>query len=154
MNKTYFYRISKNIFGLISDYLDLSTLLELDWNLIESNGIHHGRKDWNQIVESIPIIKRYNIYRSSCSNWEIYRAAEFGSKRLVKYVINNGLTHRKELWDWGMRGAAHGGHRELVDYFISLGAKNWKGGIYYAALGGHKDLVKFFKAKLNLSLLN
>ena len=60
MNKTYFYRITKNVFQILSDYLDVSTLLELDWNAIERNGIHHGRKDWNQLVRSLSIIKQYH----------------------------------------------------------------------------------------------
>ena len=52
-------------------------------------------------------------------------------------------------WNSGMRGAANGGHKDLVDFFIKKGANDWNSGMYAAANGCHKDLVEFFKNKLN-----
>ncbi len=47
-----------------------------------------------------------------------------------------------------MCGAAEGGHKDFVEFFIKKGANNWNWGMGSAALGGHKDLVEFFKKKL------
>ena len=46
-----------------------------------------------------------------------------------------------------MKGAARGGHIDLVKFFISKGARNWDYGIHGAAKGGHVEIVKFFVEK-------
>ena len=46
-----------------------------------------------------------------------------------------------------MKLATQGGHRNLVDFFISKGANGWNGGMFYAAEGGHQDLIDFFISK-------
>ena len=50
-------------------------------------------------------------------------------------------------WNWGMRGAAEGGYKELVDLFVKKGANDWNYGMYGAAQGGHKELVDLFVKK-------
>ena len=45
--------------------------------------------------------------------------------------------------------AARGGHYKLVELFISKGANDWNYGMQGAAEGGHKDLVKWFRQKIN-----
>ncbi len=44
--------------------------------------------------------------------------------------------------------AARGGHKYLVEFFISKGANEFDWGMYSAAQGGHQDLVDFFKLKI------
>ena len=147
MNKTYFYRISKNIFQVLSDYLDVSTLIELDWNAIECNGIHHGRKDWNFLVESLSIIKQYRLinekYKTRTINGQMCDAAELGSKRLVDYFISKGAN----CWNGGMSCAAFGCHTSLVHFFISRGADDWNRGMQGASQGKHQEFVDFFISK-------
>jgi hypothetical protein len=46
--------------------------------------------------------------------------------------------------------AARGGHKDLVEYFISKGADNWNYGMRGAAEGGHKELEEWFKQKINI----
>ena len=46
-----------------------------------------------------------------------------------------------------MVGAAEGGHQDLVDFFIQLGANDWNWGMYGASLGGHWALADFFTEK-------
>ena len=65
---------------------------------------------------------------------------------LIRY-----LDLAKGDYDTAMKLAAKGGHRDLVDFFISKGADfwnkgadNWNRAMYYAAQGGHRDLVDFF----------
>jgi hypothetical protein len=49
-----------------------------------------------------------------------------------------------------MRGAALGGHKDLIELFINLGANDLNRGMGGAAEGGHKDLVDWFRQKINL----
>ena len=46
-----------------------------------------------------------------------------------------------------MSSSVQGGHKDLVEYFISKGANDWNWGMDRAAQGGHKDLVEFFISK-------
>ena len=46
-----------------------------------------------------------------------------------------------------MYGAARGGHRNIVDFFILKGAHLWDYGMRGAALGGHRELVEYFISK-------
>jgi hypothetical protein len=50
-------------------------------------------------------------------------------------------------WNWGMARAAQGGHLDIVEFFISKGARGWNRGMAGAARGGHLDIVKFFISK-------
>jgi len=50
-------------------------------------------------------------------------------------------------WHWGLERAAYGGHRDLVDFFISKGANDWNWALYRATYGGHRDLVDLFISK-------
>jgi len=45
--------------------------------------------------------------------------------------------------------AAQGGHRELVDFFISKGVNYWNDAMYHAVDGDHKDLVVFSSPKVS-----
>ena len=45
-------------------------------------------------------------------------------------------------------GQLEGGHKDLVEYFISKGANDWNMGVRYAAHGDHKDLVEYFQQKI------
>jgi len=70
--------------------------------------------------------------------------------RVIKFRSHINLPveeRRVDVWKL-MLGAAEGGHRDLVDFFISKGANDWNLAMYYAALGGHRDLVDFFKRKM------
>ena len=78
-------------------------------------------------------------------------AARLGDKGLVCFFLGNGPAYwgwgMCDAWNWGMRWAAFGGHRDLVDFFIEKGASDWEEGMRSAARGGHKDLVEFFIAR-------
>jgi len=47
-----------------------------------------------------------------------------------------------------MEAATEGGHRDLVIFFISKGARDWNYVMYSATEGGHRDLIDFFKRKM------
>ena len=47
------------------------------------------------------------------------KAAEIGNLKLVQFFIDKGANH----WNWGMYGAAEGGHQHIVDYLNTLKTK-------------------------------
>ena len=61
-----------------------------------------------------------------------------------KDLVEFFITKGANNWDRGMTQAALGGHKDLVEFFICKGANNWEGGMEDAALGGHEDLAEFF----------
>ena len=73
----------------------------------------------------------------------INEAAKINRKDLVDFFITKGTNN----WNWGMWGAAYGGHLELVDFFITKGANDWNWGMWSAAKGGSQALVDFFITK-------
>src|SRR3989344_4664926 len=70
---------------------------------------------------------------------ELYEAARQGSLFRVNEFIKQCAD-----WNYGMCGAAQGGHKELVDLFVKNGANDWNRGMYGAVKGGHKELVDLF----------
>jgi len=59
------------------------------------------------------------------------------------------FIHKEGAWDWnwGMVCAAKGGYKDLVDLFVKKGANAWNWGMHSAAEGGHKELVDLFVKK-------
>jgi hypothetical protein len=58
-------------------------------------------------------------------------------------LIERGL----DAWNWGMAGAAAGGHLDLVKLFIARGANDWDWGLVGAVSGGHLEIVELFIEK-------
>src|SRR3989344_333706 len=97
---------------------------------------------------------------------ELLEAARQGSLESINELIKQGANvnfgmcgaaegGHKELvdlfvkkgatdWNWGMRCAAKGDHKELVDLFVKNGATDWNDGLRGAVQGGHKELVELF----------
>jgi hypothetical protein len=96
-------------------------------------------------------------------NWKqtylalVYYSNKYVPNEAMKKVAEKGDKDLVEFfiqkgaknWNWGMGGAALGGHRDLVDFFIQKGANMWNFGMSGAERGGHKDLINFFQQKLN-----
>ena len=80
-------------------------------------------------------------------NTKLYKAALQGSleskcrERIIKLLKQGALA------DFGMRGAAECGHKELVEFFIEYGANDWNYGMCISAQGGNKELVDLFIKK-------
>ena len=73
---------------------------------------------------------------------DIFEAARQGSLFRVNELVRQGASV-----NYGMYGAAQGGHKELVDLFVKKGANYWNSGMRGAAEGGHKELVDLFVKK-------
>lgn len=50
-------------------------------------------------------------------------------------------------WDWGLSGAVEGNHFNLVEYFVSKGAKDWDSGLANAARTGNQKMIDYFIKK-------
>jgi len=73
---------------------------------------------------------------------ELLEAARQGSLESINELIKQGANV-----NFGMFGAAEGGHKELVDLFVKKGANNWNYWMCGAAKGGQKELVDLFVKK-------
>jgi hypothetical protein len=110
----------------LADYFGIS--------LTEENAFKHFIEDHDEY-----------LYRTGCDkspNDCLQYFAIQGNVPLVKLAIKKGADD----WDLGMMGAAQGGHKDLVDFFIELGANE-------SAYGGQKDLVEFFLEKAKAEAL-
>jgi len=72
---------------------------------------------------------------------------EKGYINLVNWMIKEGFDGSKSFWDWGLRCACEGGHREIVDLMIEEGADDWNWGLEAACLAGHYNLVELMIEK-------
>jgi hypothetical protein len=62
-------------------------------------------------------------------------------------LVNLFITKGATDWNWALQAASCGGHRDLVDFFIAKGANHWDWALEGASRGGHRDLVDLFIAK-------
>jgi len=69
---------------------------------------------------------------------EFYKVCETGSLWGAHNMIQRGANG----WNWGLRGACLGGHRDVVELMIQHGANNWNLGLHGACRGGHRDLTE------------
>lgn len=64
-----------------------------------------------------------------------------------KDLINFLVLKGADKWNLGLMGASESGNKDLVKFFINKGADDAETGMGYAAKGGHRDLVNFFIKK-------
>ena len=51
----------------------------------------------------------------------LYELCKSGDSKAVHQAIHNGASD----WNWGLRGACRGGHKDLVLLMVQYGAKDW-----------------------------
>ena len=56
------------------------------------------------------------------------------------------IDHGAENWNMGLIGACHGGHIDICNWMIKLGANHWDCGLHFACLNKMK-MVKFMIEK-------
>lgn len=76
----------------------------------------------------------------------IFAAAINGDKKMITKLISQ-INSDDEYWFLGLTGAARGGHKELIDYFIGLGANNYNHGMAQAAAGGQLNIIDYMISK-------
>ena len=62
-----------------------------------------------------------------------------------KDLVEIFISEGADNWNYGLHRAAQGGHKDLVEFFIEKGADDWNYGLHGAAKGGHKDLGEYLK---------
>ncbi len=76
----------------------------------------------------------------------IFTAAINGNKKMITKLISQ-MNSDDAYWSLGMAGAARGGHKELIDYSISLGATDYNHAMSQAAAGGHLNIIDYMISK-------
>lgn len=71
-------------------------------------------------------------------------AAIGGSLEIIKYLIDNSENDYND----GLIGATIKGDKLLIDYFITLGANNWREALKYCVQSDHVHLIDFFYRKV------
>ncbi len=69
------------------------------------------------------------------------------ARRNHKNLVDFFIKKGARDWNQGMVDATIGGHKVLVDFFIVKGAYDWNRALVYAAGAGRKDLVDFYIEK-------
>ena len=139
-------RRTQNLFEIKCFFNKMTTLTrQKDTDKIISNEIS-DRDLLNLCIAnpSLSICKDDNFWRERL--FRKYGRAEKSPEKSWKtfYLQIVYYTDKINNVDREMYYAAKGGHRDLVDFFIKKGAKDWNLGIYGATQGGHMDLINFF----------
>jgi hypothetical protein len=82
-----------------------------------------------------------------------YKNSDQTYKNFYLYIIHFqsiGYNYNEE----SMKEAAKKGLLNLVDFFISKGADEWRNGKLFAEIGGHKELAEFFEDKIREQYIN
>jgi hypothetical protein len=120
--------------------------------LLIKKGVHNLSYGLNGAIEGnhINLVKffvskiREKKYRSECYlNEALEQAAKFANRYLIDYFSTLDVVD----WNFGLYGAAEGGHLDLIEYFINKDANEWDFAMESAAVGGNKDLIEFFIRK-------
>jgi len=90
---------------------------------------------------------RIRFEQKYSSDFETVRKLNKRSRKDFSLLLIQYLDLSKENYNEAMKLAARRGHRDLVDFFISKGARDWNWAMEGAAQGGHGDLVDFFISK-------
>jgi len=116
------------------------------WNQCFKGACHSKkhRETIEFLIEEFNIregLKKRNIYDRCTVFWSsaLYAVCHTGDLESVELIAN--LKGRKN-WNYGLRGACHGGHYHVVEFTIQKGASSFDGGLRTASRGGHLDLVK------------
>src|SRR5687767_9505215 len=85
--------------------------------------------------EILTAVDRPSLYSASqvCVQWRQFSLKQV--KVVIKVQEFQEVCRQGDLlsimrsevsnWNWGLRGACQGGHKELVEVFIAKGAKDW-----------------------------
>jgi hypothetical protein len=97
-------------------------------------------EDDNRLMEYLVSIGR--VQKINEWNDIIFAVAEMGNLQLVKYFVS--LSPLSVQDNGAFVYAVKGGHKDVVEYFISKGVNDYKEGLRVARKYGRKNLVDFF----------
>lgn len=156
MNSSGLFKLRKDESALVLNELDDKSLFNY---CLTNKSLCPGEEFWRN-----RFIRKYGKVASEFKNvdrtWKNYyllavhydekytpgRALEEVSEKgyfdLIQFFIFKG-GHKEQ----GLRGAAKGGHKELVNFFLEKGMKFLSYGVSGAAEGGNMDLINFLISK-------
>ena len=91
------------------------------------------------VTNFVPVREYHGFSNSKKYDRYLYLASLVNDRNLIKHFLDKGADV-----NMGLIGAAESGNRELVDYFISLGANKYNYALLDAAEKGHKHLIDYF----------
>ncbi len=74
-----------------------------------------------------------NIFDNACLK---------GDKKTVLSLINKGVDY-----NWGLAYACEGGHKEIIETMIFMGANAFNRGLAYACYRGRREIVELMISK-------
>lgn len=89
----------------------------------------------------------------SLTPYDISKAIQYAaeanqlSPNMVRFLRNKRVIRKQELFNRGLYGAAAGGHRDLVDFFLRQGADNLYFAFVMAAENGHLSLLRYLYSR-------
>ena len=87
-------------------------------------------------------------YSKMNANKKLFEASKNGDIRSVERMIELVIKENVKLitnYNRAMYVAAQGGHIEIVQMMLDLGATNYNGAMISAAYGGHTEIVEYLK---------
>lgn len=144
----------------LSDIKNNKNSLGVARNLLSTIISYRTYECWRTTIDAgyIPDIKGFDI------DYAMYVAAKRNNKQHLDYYISllwrelrcpfEMFQHQNNVllidyWDRNsiLRGAARGGHKELIDFALMYKASNYTEAMFEAIHGEHNDIVKFFIEK-------
>jgi hypothetical protein len=90
----------------------------------------------------MPIRQAYlEIIRQPPSRDVLRLASERGYEKIVNAILNIPIFQDQQVYNVVLGEASRGGHGDLVDRMLKLGATDYDEAMAMAARGGHSDLV-------------
>lgn len=81
------------------------------------------------------------IYKKSTyqDNQKLRRLCRIGLSQEIDNIINSGITYQ---WNEGLIGACEGGHINIIQKMISLGADDFNSGVFSASINNNIEVIK------------
>ena len=109
------------------------------WRKIIKMNQFNPQTQWKFIVD-LQITELFD--QIPVDNWVLEYLCFKNHRDLLKILIQKD-SNKIINWNFGLRGACQGGHRDLAQWMIDLGAKWWYDGLRGACEGGHRDMVQW-----------
>ena len=106
------------------------------------------KKTWKTFyLQTVYYFSQVPLSASVAFHKPIDKILAYAVKDGQKDLINFFISRGAKNWDLALEGAALRGDIELINYFIAKGANEWGIALVAAASEGHFNLVKFFLSK-------
>ena len=155
-----FSQLPDDVLIMITDNpKDIEKLCQSNRELYRTYCMNPNSEFWKKLYKN-----KYNIYPENIDNLsfkeqyetlydlegisitiKIEKAAKMGMKDILEKYISelDPLDDNKRIFDLAMKGAAVGGHNEIIEWMLRLGATDYTRAMIKAARGGYKDIVQW-----------